>query len=168
MASRPESQGSSATRSNTVSSQHAEHAGRCLRCRFPTILSTRRQGRTDMTPDDLRLWSRIRLGHAGQMDHDPAFVMIDPTTDQVLAECDGPDASGRCPMADRPPTSARGAPHRHRRWLRARVIHGHEDGAWALSDRRRQQASREPQDGRLEAEPMSRFAPTATARRGEI
>jgi hypothetical protein len=29
--------------------------------------------------------------------------MLDPTTDQVLAECDGPDASGRCPMVDRPP-----------------------------------------------------------------
>jgi hypothetical protein len=56
------------------------------------------------------------------MDHDHTFVMLDPTTDQVLAECDGPDASGRCPMAD----------------------------------------------GMLEAEPMSRFAPTATSRRGEI
>jgi hypothetical protein len=37
------------------------------------------------------------------MDHDHAFVMLDPTTDQVLAECDGPDASGRCPIADAPP-----------------------------------------------------------------
>jgi hypothetical protein len=39
----------------------------------------------------------------GNMDHDHTFVMLDPTTDQVLAECDGPDASGRRPMADRPP-----------------------------------------------------------------
>jgi hypothetical protein len=37
------------------------------------------------------------------MDHDHTFVMLDPTTDQVLAECDGPDAIGRCPTADRPP-----------------------------------------------------------------
>jgi hypothetical protein len=37
------------------------------------------------------------------MDHDRTFVMLDPTTDQVLAECDGPDAGGRCPMAERPP-----------------------------------------------------------------
>jgi hypothetical protein len=37
------------------------------------------------------------------MDNDHTFVMLDPTTDQVLAECQGPDASGRCPMADRPP-----------------------------------------------------------------
>lgn len=37
------------------------------------------------------------------MDHDHTFVMLDPTTDQVLAECHGPDAGGQCPMADRPP-----------------------------------------------------------------
>jgi hypothetical protein len=37
------------------------------------------------------------------MDHDHTFVMLDPTTDQVLAECDGPDAGGRCPLADHPP-----------------------------------------------------------------
>jgi hypothetical protein len=37
------------------------------------------------------------------MDHDHTFVMLDPTTDQVLAECNGPDASGRCPTADDPP-----------------------------------------------------------------
>jgi nitroimidazol reductase NimA-like FMN-containing flavoprotein (pyridoxamine 5'-phosphate oxidase superfamily) len=37
------------------------------------------------------------------MDHDHTFVMLDPTTDQVLAECAGPDARGRCPTADRPP-----------------------------------------------------------------
>ncbi len=29
--------------------------------------------------------------------------MLDPTTDQLLAECTGPDAGGRCPMSDRPP-----------------------------------------------------------------
>jgi hypothetical protein len=57
-----------------------------------------------MAEDDLRLCSPIcAWGHPLQMDHDHTFVMLDPTTDQVLAECHGPDASGRCPMADRPP-----------------------------------------------------------------
>lgn len=37
------------------------------------------------------------------MDHNHTFVMLDPTTDQVLAECTGPDASGRCPIAEHPP-----------------------------------------------------------------
>jgi hypothetical protein len=60
-------------------------------------------------PNDLEtrrpsaLVARTRLGDAEQMDHDHTFVMLDPTTDQVLAECDGPDVRGRCPMADRPP-----------------------------------------------------------------
>jgi hypothetical protein len=80
------------------------------------------------------------------------------------SECERPVPDGRPP-----PLYLRGiAPYRHRKWLQAPVIYGHEDGAWALSDRRRQLTSREPQDGKLEAEPMSRFAPTATARRGEI
>ena len=166
--SRPR-QRSSATRSNTVSSQHAEHAGRCLRCRFPTILSTRRQGRMAMTQDDLRLWSLVY-----------AWATLGTWITITRSSCLIPrrirfsrNATVRMrsavPDGRPPPLPLRGvAPHRHRRWLRARVIHGHADGAWALSDRRRQHASREPQYGMLEAEAMSRFAPTATARRGEI
>jgi hypothetical protein len=37
------------------------------------------------------------------MEHHRTFVMIDPTTDQVLAQCNGPAASGACPVADHPP-----------------------------------------------------------------
>ncbi len=37
------------------------------------------------------------------MKRDRSFVMIDPATDEVLAECAGPDADGRCPLSDRPP-----------------------------------------------------------------
>jgi hypothetical protein len=29
--------------------------------------------------------------------------MLDPVTDEVLAECGGPEADGRCPVTDRPP-----------------------------------------------------------------
>ncbi len=37
------------------------------------------------------------------MKPDRSFVMVDPVTDEVLAECAGPDADGRCPVSDRPP-----------------------------------------------------------------
>lgn len=37
------------------------------------------------------------------MKRDRSFVMLDPVTDEVLAECAGPDADGRCPVSDRPP-----------------------------------------------------------------
>ena len=37
------------------------------------------------------------------MEHDRTFVMLDPTTDQVLAECNGPDVDGRCPELNAPP-----------------------------------------------------------------
>jgi len=37
------------------------------------------------------------------MDRDRSIVMLDPATDEVLAECSGPDADGRCPVSDRPP-----------------------------------------------------------------
>ncbi len=68
------------------------------------MFSTLCRGRMTMVYDDLRHWSRrVRWDDAGRMDHDHTFVMLDPTTDQVLAECHGPDASGRCPMGDRPP-----------------------------------------------------------------
>jgi hypothetical protein len=42
------------------------------------------------------------------MDHDLRFVMVDPATDQVLAECAGPDASGRCRLAEAPPYTCAG------------------------------------------------------------
>ena len=29
--------------------------------------------------------------------------MLDPATDQMLDECDGPTVDGRCPVADTPP-----------------------------------------------------------------
>ncbi len=57
-----------------------------------------------MTSDDLWLCSRAASpDDAGRMDRDNRIVMLDPTTDQLLAECTGPDAGGRCPMSDRPP-----------------------------------------------------------------
>jgi hypothetical protein len=37
------------------------------------------------------------------MSRNPAFVMLDPVTDEVLAECKGPTADGRCPVSDCPP-----------------------------------------------------------------
>ncbi len=37
------------------------------------------------------------------MERDRSIVMLDPATDDVLAECSGPDAEGRCPVNDRPP-----------------------------------------------------------------
>jgi hypothetical protein len=37
------------------------------------------------------------------MKRDRSFVMLDPVTEEVLAECAGPDADGRCPFSDRPP-----------------------------------------------------------------
>ena len=37
------------------------------------------------------------------MKRDRSFLMLDPATDEVLAECAGPDADGRCPVSDRPP-----------------------------------------------------------------
>ena len=37
------------------------------------------------------------------MKPDRSIVMLDPVTDEVLAECAGPDADGRCPVSDRPP-----------------------------------------------------------------
>ena len=57
--------------------------------------------------------------------------------------------------------------HRQRRRLGVRVLHGDEDGAWAMPSRR-QRASLDDQYGKLEANSMSRFAPTATARRIDI
>jgi hypothetical protein len=37
------------------------------------------------------------------MNRGPSFLMLDPVTDQVLAECKGPTADGRCPVSDTPP-----------------------------------------------------------------
>ena len=37
------------------------------------------------------------------MKRERSFVMLDPATDEVLAECAGPTADGRCPVSDRPP-----------------------------------------------------------------
>jgi hypothetical protein len=42
------------------------------------------------------------------VEHHRTFVMLDPTTDQVLAQCNGPAASGACPVADRPPYTCAG------------------------------------------------------------
>lgn len=42
------------------------------------------------------------------MDHDHRFVMLDPVTDQILAECAGPDATARCPLAETPPYTCAG------------------------------------------------------------
>ena len=54
--------------------------------------------------DDLRLLWRLRMGGTLlSMDRDSSIVMLDPATDEVLAECSGPDADGRCPVSDRPP-----------------------------------------------------------------
>ncbi len=103
------------------------------------------------------------------MEHDHTFVMLDPTTDQVLAECDGPDASGRCPMADRPPYICAGL---HLIGTGAGAGHGEftvtkmEPGRCPIAVVNQPRASH--RNGMLEAEPMSRFAPTATARRGAI
>jgi hypothetical protein len=44
-----------------------------------------------------------RAAHAVVMKRDRSIVMIDPVTDEVLAECAGPDADGRCPVSERPP-----------------------------------------------------------------
>lgn len=37
------------------------------------------------------------------MEKNRRFVMLDPATDQVLDECDGPTVDGRCPVAHSPP-----------------------------------------------------------------
>ena len=37
------------------------------------------------------------------VEHDRTVVMLDPVTDQVLAECSGPAADGKCPQTARPP-----------------------------------------------------------------
>jgi hypothetical protein len=37
------------------------------------------------------------------MEKNRRLVMLDPATDQVLAECDGPTVDGRCPVAYSPP-----------------------------------------------------------------
>jgi hypothetical protein len=37
------------------------------------------------------------------MDTDRPIVMLDPATDEVLAECSGPSTDGRCPVSDTPP-----------------------------------------------------------------
>jgi hypothetical protein len=37
------------------------------------------------------------------MNRERSIVMLDPVTDEVLAECQGPTADGRCPVSDRPP-----------------------------------------------------------------
>ena len=34
--------------------------------------------------------------------------MLDPATDDVLAECSGPTADGRCPVSDAPPSTCTG------------------------------------------------------------
>ena len=34
--------------------------------------------------------------------------MLDPATDDVLAECSGPTADGRCPVSDAPPYTCTG------------------------------------------------------------
>ncbi len=31
------------------------------------------------------------------------YVMLDPSTDQVLEQCSGPTSDGRCPVSDKPP-----------------------------------------------------------------
>jgi hypothetical protein len=37
------------------------------------------------------------------MNTDESLVMLDPATDEVLAECSGPTVDGRCPVSDAPP-----------------------------------------------------------------
>jgi hypothetical protein len=37
------------------------------------------------------------------MENHRTLVMLDPTTDQILSECSGPTATGRCPAVDSPP-----------------------------------------------------------------
>jgi hypothetical protein len=37
------------------------------------------------------------------MENYRTLVMLDPTTDQILSECNGPTATGRCPAGDSPP-----------------------------------------------------------------
>jgi cell division protein FtsI/penicillin-binding protein 2 len=37
------------------------------------------------------------------MKADGSFVMLDPATDEILAECSGPSADGACPVSDTPP-----------------------------------------------------------------
>jgi hypothetical protein len=37
------------------------------------------------------------------MKTDGSFVMLDPATDEILAECSGPSADGACPVSDTPP-----------------------------------------------------------------
>jgi hypothetical protein len=65
-------------------------------------------------PNDHGMWrplalvSSMALDDPVRMDHDLRFVMVDPATDQVLAECAGPDASGRCRLADTPPYACAG------------------------------------------------------------
>lgn len=38
----------------------------------------------------------------------PTFVAVDPATDQVLWVCSGPNAEGRCPVAEEPPYVCQG------------------------------------------------------------
>src|ERR1700721_2996123 len=54
--------------------------------------------------DDHRHWRRTldRTMLRGMENH-RTLVMLDPTTDQILAECNGPTATGRCPAGDSPP-----------------------------------------------------------------
>ncbi len=43
-------------------------------------------------------------GDAGDMaQHERLFLMTDPVTHQVVGMCTGPDTSGRCPRAEKPP-----------------------------------------------------------------
>jgi hypothetical protein len=37
-----------------------------------------------------------------------SLVMLDPATDEVLAECGGPTVNGCCPMSDAPPYTCAG------------------------------------------------------------
>lgn len=42
------------------------------------------------------------------MSTDGSFVMLDPATDEVLADCSGPTDDGRCPASDAPPYTCAG------------------------------------------------------------
>jgi hypothetical protein len=42
------------------------------------------------------------------MEPDRLLLMLDPTTDQIISECEGPTEEGRCPRADTPPYVCQG------------------------------------------------------------
>jgi hypothetical protein len=70
------------------------------------------------------------------MENHRTLVMLDPTTDQILSECSGPTATGRCPAVDSPPYVCGlhlvGVGERPDQ---KRVVHSDEDVARALPDR---------------------------------